>query len=357
MEKKRLTSNTLSNLSLCTKRADHDTGSWGLVYPPWWRSQTCCPAPGWRSAAQSWCRWPALWWRGWGAELVPAWSTPPGCCPPGAGQANAVRVIIIFMTQRVYKALTVLSSRTILSVHMRAHTHTYNTHTYIHTYIQHTHIHTYIQHTHIQHTGVRMHTHTHTHTHTQVSACMRTHTQHKGVCMHVCTHTHNTKVSACTHTQVSTCTHPCTHTHTHTQHTQVSTHTSRLNIIFIMNTWRKMAARQWIFWLERRELRRRPDRERKRAPDDRSNVLKGYLLQGPPATQPTRRPEHITCSSSSALLILQMSQMMWVSEWVSERVCVSVTVCVSVCMYTCVYMCVCVYVRACVCVYACVHVC
>ena len=172
---------------------------------------------------------------------MPAWSTPPGCCPPGARQANTVRVIIIFMTQRVYKALTVLSSRTILSVHMRAHTHTYNTHTYIHTYIQHTHIHTYIQHTHIQHTGVRMHTHTHTHT----GVCMHAHTHTTQRCLHARMHTHTQHKGVCMHTHTGI--HMHAPMHTHTQHTQVSTHTSRLNIIFIMNTWRKMAARQWIF--------------------------------------------------------------------------------------------------------------
>ena len=87
--------------------------------------------------------------------------------------------------------------------------------------------------------------------------------------------------------------HFITHTVTHTRtHTHICTHTK--------NTWKtgdrlvermtteKMTnqhaeEKRWVFSFDLREWWRMPDWERKRVPDYRSEVLKGFLPQGPPA--------------------------------------------------------------------------
>ena len=82
--------------------------------------------------------------------------------------------------------------------------------------------------------------------------------------------------------------HTYTHTNTHTLSLSPQIHAllvmGWLNEIKENN--RSVYRREEVgfqFWLKRSEWRRMPDRERKRVPDHRSNVLKWYLPQGPPA--------------------------------------------------------------------------
>ena len=155
----------------------------------------------------------------------------------------------------------------------RMHTCTHNTqhtHTHTHTHMQHTHTHTHTCNTHTHATHTYTHTHTHTHTH---ATHTHTHIQHTHT--HTHTHTHATH----THTHTSN-----THTHTHTWHTH--THTLQRHTLLVMDWYRSVCRGKEMgfhFWLKRREWRQMPDRERKGVPENRSNVLKGSLPQGPSA--------------------------------------------------------------------------
>ena len=86
------------------------------------------------------------------------------------------------------------------------------------------------------------------------------------------------------HTHTNT-PHTPTHTHTHTHHKNTS--------IVVMGLWKQkkeskksVGRREEVgfqFWRERGEWRGMPNRERKRVPDDRSDILKGSLPKSPPA--------------------------------------------------------------------------
>ena len=87
-----------------------------------------------------------------------------------------------------------------------------------------------------------------------------------------------------THINAHTYPPPPTHTHTHRKNTSIV-----LVVMGLMETEesdRSVGRREEVgfqFWLERGEWRGMPDRERKRVPDDRSDILKGSLPKSPPA--------------------------------------------------------------------------
>ena len=87
-----------------------------------------------------------------------------------------------------------------------------------------------------------------------------------------------------THTRARARAHACTHTRTHAR----TANTCITGDGFVQ--WEEndiLVCRReemsFQFWLKRRQWRRMPDRESKRIPDHRFDVLKGSLPQGPPA--------------------------------------------------------------------------
>ena len=96
-----------------------------------------------------------------------------------------------------------------------------------------------------------------------------------------------------THTHTNT-PHPHMHAHTYTHtHTHTHTHPCKNTSIVVMGLMeteerseKSVGRREEVgfqFWLERGEWRGLPYRERKRVPDDRSDILKGSLPKSPPA--------------------------------------------------------------------------
>ena len=108
---------------------------------------------------------------------------------------------------------------------------------------------------------------------------------------HLHTHTHTHTPRAYAHAR----THTCTHTHTHTRtHARIQSHTHTHTITGdLLVEWEKKKGwvgadqyaeeKRWVFSFDLKDWRRMPNRERKRVPDHRSDVLKGPLPQGPPA--------------------------------------------------------------------------